>query len=238
MQMSAGVGAAAAQAPDAGADGKSSAAANTSVTLRGSTEIVTEFFGYGVNSILFQRGIYPPESFTRVSKYGLTMLVSKDDALKKYLNAVLQNVGEWLHRGDVRKLVVVISSLDSNRVLERWAFDVEMDENARSMAAGANNNASSGAGVSAGKSEKLIAQEIQAVIRQITSSVTFLPLLSEPCSFDLLVYTSKDLVEGADWEQSDPRLIKCAQNVRLRGFSTNIHSIDTNVAYAVDDDAM
>ena len=38
---------------------------------QGSTEIVTEFFGYSINSILYQRGIYPPESFSRVSKYGL-----------------------------------------------------------------------------------------------------------------------------------------------------------------------
>ncbi|CAN0508967.1 unnamed protein product, partial [Scytosiphon promiscuus] len=34
---------------------------------------------------------------------------------------------------------------------------------------------------------------IQNVIRQITSSVTFLPLLDEPCSFDLLVYTGNDV---------------------------------------------
>ena len=41
---------------------------------QGSTEIVTEFFGYSINSILYQRGIYPPESFSRVSKYGLQVL--------------------------------------------------------------------------------------------------------------------------------------------------------------------
>ena len=29
------------------------------ITLRGSPAIVTEFFGYAVNSILYQRGIYP-----------------------------------------------------------------------------------------------------------------------------------------------------------------------------------
>ena len=52
---------------------------STEITLRGSTEIVTEFFGYGINSILYQRGIYPPESFTRVQKYGLPMQVTSDD---------------------------------------------------------------------------------------------------------------------------------------------------------------
>jgi len=31
--------------------------------------MVTEFFGYAVNSILYQRGIYPPENFQGVQKY-------------------------------------------------------------------------------------------------------------------------------------------------------------------------
>ncbi len=40
-------------------------------------------------SILYQRGIYPPETFVQVSKYGLSILVTKDDALKTYINNVL-----------------------------------------------------------------------------------------------------------------------------------------------------
>ena len=47
------------------------------------------FAGYSINSILYQRGIYPPETFRRVNKYGLTMLVTTDDALNAYLENVL-----------------------------------------------------------------------------------------------------------------------------------------------------
>ena len=32
----------------------------SAVTLKGSAQIVAEFFDYGINSILYQRGIYPP----------------------------------------------------------------------------------------------------------------------------------------------------------------------------------
>ena len=32
------------------------------VTLKGSAQMVSEFFNYGINSILYQRGIYPPGS--------------------------------------------------------------------------------------------------------------------------------------------------------------------------------
>ena len=38
---------------------------SNAITLKGSTELVTEFFGYAVNNILFQRGVYPPEEFER-----------------------------------------------------------------------------------------------------------------------------------------------------------------------------
>jgi len=55
------------------------------------------FTVYGINSILYQRGIYPPETFTRVQKYGLTILVTADGELKKYLTNILADVkGEQL----------------------------------------------------------------------------------------------------------------------------------------------
>ncbi|XP_039769621.1 mitotic spindle assembly checkpoint protein MAD2A [Ornithorhynchus anatinus] len=62
------------------------------ITLRGSAEIVAEFFSYGINSILYQRGIYPSETFTRVQKYGLTLLVTTDPDLINYLNNVVEQL--------------------------------------------------------------------------------------------------------------------------------------------------
>eukprot|EP00240_Pyramimonas_obovata_P006939 CAMPEP_0118925388 /NCGR_PEP_ID=MMETSP1169-20130426/3272_1 /TAXON_ID=36882 /ORGANISM="Pyramimonas obovata, Strain CCMP722" /LENGTH=161 /DNA_ID=CAMNT_0006866663 /DNA_START=37 /DNA_END=518 /DNA_ORIENTATION=- len=150
------------------------------ITLRGSTEIVTEFFGYAVNSILFQRGIYPPETFERKKKYGLTMLVTSDTGLNTYLSNVLQQISDWLMEGNLQRLVLVITSVGSKEVLERWAFDIEADAAAAAEGGGAE------------KPEKEIMSEIQAIIRQITASVTFLPMLEDQCTFDLLVYTKAD----------------------------------------------
>lgn len=42
------------------------------------------------------------------------------------------------------------------------------------------------------KSDKDIMTEIQAIMRQIAASVTFLPNIEEACTFDLLAYTSVD----------------------------------------------
>lgn len=45
--------------------------------------------GYSINSILYQRGVYDPESFTPVNQYGLRLMVTADEGLKKYLQNVL-----------------------------------------------------------------------------------------------------------------------------------------------------
>jgi len=86
-------------------------------------------------------------------------------------------------------------------------------------------------GFQAQKAQKEIAGEIAAIIRQITCSVSFMPLLAERCSFDLLVYTDKDVLVPGTWEDSDPRHVLHAEEVRLRSVSTKVHKIDTMVAY-------
>jgi mitotic spindle assembly checkpoint protein MAD2 len=179
-----------------------------------------------VNSILFQRGLYPPESFRRVGKYGLTLLVSSDDALTAYIAQILSQLKEWLGQGDVQKLVLVVTGADTNDVLERWVFNVGGSACRRES-----ENLAPGTILRGNKSEKEISAEIQAIIRQITASVTFLPLIQEPCTFDLLVYTPKDANVPNTWEDSDPRFIPDSADVELRSFSTSLHKVQALVSY-------
>jgi mitotic spindle assembly checkpoint protein MAD2 len=199
----------------------SKVATKSNITLKGSVEIVTEFFGYSINSILYQRGIYPPETFRRVNKYGLTMLVTTDDALNAYLENVLKQLSQLLAAGSVQKLVVVVTGQQTQETLERWVFDVHTDK-------------SVGPEGKVEKSQKEITSEIQAIIRQITASVTFLPLLDEPCTFDLLVYTDNDVDVPQAWEESDPRYIANSDEVKLRSFTTKVHRVDACVSYKAD----
>uniref|UniRef100_A0A4W2HUR1 Mitotic spindle assembly checkpoint protein MAD2A n=1 Tax=Bos indicus x Bos taurus TaxID=30522 RepID=A0A4W2HUR1_BOBOX len=183
------------------------------ITLRGSAEIVAEFFSFGINSILYQRGLYPSETFTRVQKYGLTLLVTTDPELIKYLNNVDQLKGILLlDTCSVQKLVVVISNIESGEVLERWQFDIDAPRE---------------------KFQKAIQDEICSVVRQITATVTFLPLLEVSCSFDLLICTDKDLVVPEKWEESGPQFITNSEEVRLRSFTTTIHKVNSVVAYTI-----
>lgn len=183
-------------------------------------------------------GIYQPETFKRESKYGLTVLTTTDDGLLKYMSQVMAQVDSWLLSGDVQRLVVVVSGVDSGETLERWQFNValEEDEAANGENAHPNTASSSASGKKSSKSLKEIHGEIQAIIRQITASVTFLPLLNEPCSFDLLVYTKKDAAVPKKWEDSDPCYIMNSQEVKLRSFTTSVsrvlHSNNSWLYYA------
>lgn len=191
------------------------------ITLKGSTEIVVEFFADSINSILFQRGVCPPESFTKTSKYGLQMMVTSDQWLQRYLQLVLSQLSQWLLGGTtVQKLVLVISSVQTQAAIERWTFDIDTDQQAASHGFAPRE-----------KSEKEIQNEIQAIIRQITASATFLPLLRGDCTFELLVYVVGSVDVPRAWEESAPKYISNQQDVQLRSFSTTIHRVEATVAY-------
>ncbi|KAL3337353.1 hypothetical protein AABB24_029821, partial [Solanum stoloniferum] len=194
------------------------------ITLRGSAAIVSEYFGYAANSILYNRGVYPEESFKKVKKYGLTMLLSEDEGVKTFVSNLTAQLAEWLETGKLQRVVLVIMSKASGEVLERWNFSIETDSEVVQK------------GVSREKSDKEIMREIQAIMRQIASSITYLPCLEEPCVFDVLAYTDTDVAVPFTWIESDPKLIANPQMVKLHSFDTKIHKVDTLVSYKNDDE--
>ncbi|OCF34113.1 mitotic spindle assembly checkpoint protein MAD2 [Kwoniella heveanensis BCC8398] len=210
---------------------------NQAITLKGSTALVTEFFEYSVNSILYQRGVYPSDDFRMVKKYGLPMLVTADDNLKEYLSTILSQVQEWLLSSSINRLVLAIKSIESGETLERWQFDIHTEDPTQAQM---DRNPSLPGGPPATKkkqkekTEKEVQGEIREIMKQITSSVTFLPILEEECTFTLLAYTndSPDVAIPSTWDDADPHLIDRGQveQVRLRSFSTNVHSLEVSVA--------
>lgn len=193
------------------------------ITLKGSAQIVSEFFYYGINNILYQRGIYPAEMFKREKKYGLTILVCSDSKIEEYLKCnVCPQLTEWLEKGVINRLVVVVKDIESNGPLERWQFEIECDS---SMKENGDKEAHKTKDINA------INKEICAVIRQITATVTFLPLLESACSFDILFYTKPDVEVPKELEESGAFLITDSQEVQLRSFSTSVHAVNGAVSY-------
>lgn len=139
--------------------------------------------------------------------------------------------------GSVQKLILVVKGSESGETLERWVFDVEcklkdvdrciflhtvfVKPLSLSQIRCSFYSAEAAAIVS-DKPSKEVTQEIQAIIRQITASVTFLPLLNEPACFDLLVYADKQATVPVTWEDSDPCFIANSEQVKLRSFDTKV----------------
>ncbi|KAG8082429.1 hypothetical protein GUJ93_ZPchr0014g47080 [Zizania palustris] len=142
------------------------------ITLRGSAAIVSEFFCYAANSILYNRGVYPEESFTKVKKYGLTMLLTQDEGVKSFITNLNAQLSEWLEAGKLQRIVLVIMSKATSEVLERWNFSIQTDPEVVDK------------GAIKEKSDKEIMREIQAIMRQVASCITYLPCLDEPCKED------------------------------------------------------
>ncbi|GAA5975610.1 hypothetical protein JCM10908_005217 [Rhodotorula pacifica] len=216
------------------------------LSLKGSTKIVTEFFEYSVNSILYQRGVYPPEDFKQVKKYGLTLFTSADEALERYVSNVMKQVQTWILAGKLDSLALIIMNRDTREVVERWQFDIQVEEPpepAGSAAGGKENEGPFAPGQApsskpkAEKTPEQVQKDIQDIMRQITSSVTFLPSLEEKYVFTILTYAKKDTEVPKEWIDSDPHMILGnAEQVKLRSFSTNRHKVQGLVAYRLGQD--
>ncbi|EEY20960.1 mitotic spindle checkpoint component mad2 [Verticillium alfalfae VaMs.102] len=186
----------------------------------------------------FQRGVYPAEDFSVVKKYGLNMLataVSSDDQVRAYIKKIMGQLDRWMKYGKISKLVIVITSKDTGEHVERWQFDVQIfNQHKSSKAKAAKADQENAAPVTEDapeKTEKEIQDEIAAIFRQITASVTFLPQLDGDCTFNVLVYADADSDVPVEWGDSDAKEIENAERVQLRGFSTSNHRVDTLVSY-------
>ncbi|CAN6673198.1 mitotic spindle checkpoint component Mad2p [Trichomonascus vanleenenianus] len=195
-----------------------SAPTRYNLPLKGSSKLVAEFFEYSINSILYQRGIYPAEDFTTVRKYDLNMLVTIDSEVKAYIKKIMAQLHRWLVKGKITKLVIAITSKETGETVERWEFGVEVLAQEQGPEAPE-------------KPQEEIQKEIQSIIRQLTASVTFLPELEGRCTFNVLVYADGDADVPPEWADGDPRMVENGEEVKLRSFSTQSHRIDTMVAY-------
>lgn len=192
--------------------------ANT-ISLKGSTRIVTEFFEYSLNSILYQRAVYPAEDFSTVKKYDLNLLKTNDTELRQYIRKILQQVHRWLLGGKCHRLVLCIVDKDDGETVERWDFNV----NAIQTSEDSDHELTT----------KTTQNQIRAVLRQITASVTFLPeLVNEGnYTFNVLAYTDGNAKVPMEWTDSDAKEIVGGESVQFKSFGTNNYEVGAQVTY-------
>ncbi|KAL5281166.1 mad2 family protein [Megaselia abdita] len=193
------------------------------ITLKGSATIIAEYLKYGINSILFQRGIYPPEEFDNTQQYGLTILMSKNEKIQEFLTNVLSQTEQWLSKNLLNKVSMVITNAHTKEVLECWDFKVQ--------AQSGDGDDSSPMNLTSSKDLKRVQGEIRDVMRQISATVSYLPYLDCICTFDVMIHTLQNCELPNGWDETAGIFIQNAQAVQLRSFSTGLHKVDTVVNY-------
>ena len=234
------------RASDAASGGAAAGAADAPLaTLKGSTRLITEFFEYSINAILYQRGVYPPEDFAPVRKYGLPLLRTHDPELAAYIRAVLVQVHRWVLGGKCSRLVLCVVARDDGAVRERWAFDVARPE-AEPQPSPPGEGTGGAGGVPPAETARStdssaggpsVQQQIRAVMRQITASVTFLPELPPGAhAFTVLAYTDAHAAVPLEWgDAADPGVQgPGTEAVQFRSFATGAHTVGVGVQYRED----
>lgn len=152
----------------------------------------------------------------------------------------MAQMSTWLTDNDVQRLVVVVSGIDSGETLERWQFNVSVDE--KEVVVGIDENVShnvvkTGGGEKKGKTVKEVHDEIQAIIRQITASVSdfwlcYNPSYNKRCQLLILFVfelncISGDLFASAQWallfRSIDLHKQNCRGSKEVGRFRSSIH---------------
>ncbi|KAI7904484.1 mitotic spindle checkpoint component mad2 [Cokeromyces recurvatus] len=205
---------------------------HSSFTLEGSSSLIVDFFECSLSNILYQRGIYPFEDFKMIKKYGVNIVTSDNPELTDYIRQIVKQLRVWLKENKLSKFVIVIKSKDTNEVLERWNFNLDVNgENGLPMTENIPPE-------QVDLIQETAVKQIRSILRQITSSVSFLPELEgDNCTFNVLVYTDNDVEVPQTWADSGPNLIKGGgEHVRLRSVRTLGHKVDSFVAYKKEED--
>ncbi|KAF3341549.1 mitotic spindle checkpoint protein MAD2 [Carex littledalei] len=193
------------------------------ITLRGSAAIVSEFFGFKY-FILINTNTTEASSNEQIKHSTDKRQVMQQTGENNTLHIPISDYSEeWLEAGNLQRVVLVIMSKATSEVLERWNFNIETDAEVVEKR------------IIKEKCDKEIMREIQAIMRQIASCITYLPCLDEACVFDVLAYTDKDTTVPIAWLESDAKLINNPQMVKLHSFDTKIHKVDPFVSYKNDE---
>lgn len=200
------------------------------LNITGSSRIVSDYFEICIHNILFQRHIYPKEDFKVIRKFGLNLVYSKNEQVTKYVKQIIKQLHRWITQGKINWLTMLIVSKESkNQISEKWMFHIDL----------VSDQQNDGYNIQEGiKPLDEIQREIQTIIRQITSSITFLPEFEEPQTFKILVHAVDDFDVPNDWDDAKPFKDMEGtgiESVKFDKLATDNHNISSFVTYKTRD---
>jgi len=181
----------------------------------------TDFLTVALHTILYERGLYPANTFISTRKYNLPVRQNRHPKVCAWINDAVSSVSSLLLKGTVRRVVVVIYNRDLE-VMERFLFDIERFPVVDPKEALTEFAAREGQGEMR-ISVTDVEEQLRGTIRRLAYTGSRLGPLPEGCTYTLAV----ELREQADapighpqpWIPSEPSL-----QTGEKGFSERIGS--------------
>ncbi|GMM43446.1 spindle checkpoint protein [Pichia kluyveri] len=204
---------------------------NNTVEINGSSKIVSDYFEICIHNILFQRKIYSRDQFKVIRKFGLNVVYSNNPEIVNYIKLIIKQLNNWIFNQSINWLTLLIVSKEDDSITEKWMFHIDINNNNYND----NTNTTTTTTI---KPLETIQLEIQSIIKQISSSITFLPVLTTPQTFKILVHTIGDIKSNNNWD--DAKFFKEideneSESVEYNNLTTNNHKISTYVTYKTID---
>ncbi|KAI9631252.1 hypothetical protein KEM48_013181 [Puccinia striiformis f. sp. tritici PST-130] len=200
------------------------------IQLKGSTAVISDYFHYAINCILYQRAIYEQADFKTVKKFGLQMMVVEDENIADYLKKIVDQSNADVFSSERRKmicsvvngrkisrLVLVIQQKDDGETIERWEFAVKVEEEL-SPVVEENSSPNPISATTKPTSESTVDIEDP----KPTKPRTLAQVQNTDRTFKVLAYThSVGEDEATEWNDSDAfDISQGAERVKLKSFST------------------
>lgn len=196
-----------------------------------SSDVIADYLEHCFYSILYQRSVYPVSDFFAGTAFGGAQVIRcSNQSIVSYVQTFLRQIKLWIDAGALRDVSIVIAeaSETADLPLERWTFSLKPQSK---EAAKRHSNDSS------------TIREIQALMRQITASVTFLPLFEGVKAFEIQCTLFKAVVDmhpvPSGWIDSQLRELKGShETAEFRCLTTKLHSVQTSVTYRLGNEAL
>ncbi|XP_063223169.1 mitotic spindle assembly checkpoint protein MAD2A-like [Bacillus rossius redtenbacheri] len=187
------------------------------LNIEGSVDVLIEYLNYAVNTLLYHREVYSSEKFAPLDKYGLQVYMITDEKIKSYVDTFLREIKEFIDKKKVEVVDINFISEETLETVESWSLTIKYinrpDDDKQQ------------------KPLSKIRAEIANVFRQIIATVSYIPHLEQPVTFNITAGTLLTKVPSK-WEETVMRKSANLEHFPLRDISTNYHEVKISVAHS------
>jgi mitotic spindle assembly checkpoint protein MAD2B len=154
----------------------------------------TDFLVVAIHTILYERGLYPQETFLLTRAYNFPVRQNRHPLVCKWIQDAVSAIQAQLLKGVVRRVVFVIYS-QKQEVLERFLFDVSEfpcvpEEERFTEFEGASAEEDGGDELRVNKID--VEEQLRATVRKLAYCGSKLGELPDGCTYTIAVELKKD----------------------------------------------